>query len=177
MTGEKAIEGCRRQDRICQKYIFDRWSEAMLMLCLRYVKELPDAEELMLNGFFSFYKSIDRFVYGNDGSISAWLKKIMVNECLMFLRKKGALKIVDEQYAVEIGTDETQTSKMAADEVYKMILELPAGYRTVFNLFVVEGYDHKEIAAMLGITEGASRSQLSKARESLKRVITEKVRK
>lgn len=177
MTGQKAIEGCRRQDRICQKYIFDRWSEAMLMLCMRYVRDLPDAEELMLNGFFNFFKSIDRFVYNNDGSISAWLKKIMVNECLMFLRRKGGLKIVDEKYAVETGADETHTSKMAADELYKLVLTLPVGYRTVFNLFVVEGYDHKEIAAMLGITEGSSRSQLSKARESLRTLVKEQVKK
>ncbi|GAA4465350.1 sigma-70 family RNA polymerase sigma factor [Nemorincola caseinilytica] len=177
MTGQKAIDGCRRQDRICQKYLFDRWSEPMLMLCLRYVKELPDAEELMLNGFFSFFKSIDRFVYSSDSSITAWLKKIMVNECLMFLRRKGALRIVEEKHAAELGADEPFTGKMAADELYKMVLALPAGYRTVFNLFVVEGYDHKEIADMLGITEGASRSQLSKAKESLRKAVTEQVKK
>lgn len=172
MTTQKAIDGCRRQDRICQKWVFDKWSEAMLMLCLRYVKNLPDAEELMLNGFFNFFKSIDRFVYDGDSTVSAWLKKIMVNECLMFLRRKGELKIVDEKYAAEVGTNETLTGKMTADELYRMVLQLPTGYRTVFNLFVVEGYNHKEIAALLGITEGTSKSQLSKARESLKKTIT-----
>lgn len=74
MTGRKAIEGCKRQDRICQKYVFDRWSEGMLMLCMRYVRTLPDAEELMLNGFFAFFNSIDRFVYNTDAGITAWLK-------------------------------------------------------------------------------------------------------
>lgn len=144
----------------------------MLMLCMRYVKSLPDAEELMLNGFFSFFKSIDRFVYSEDSSITAWIKKIMINECLMFLRRKGELKIVEEKHAADIGTDETFTGKMAADELYRHVLELPVGYRTVFNLFVVEGYNHKEIAALLGITEGASKSQLSKARQSLRNTIT-----
>lgn len=73
MTGQKAIEGCKRQDRICQKYVFDRWSEGMLMLCMRYVRTLPDAEELMLNGFFAFFNSIDRFVYSTDAGITACL--------------------------------------------------------------------------------------------------------
>ncbi len=170
MTGQKAIDGCKRQDRICQKYLFDRWSENMLMLCMRYVKNLPDAEELMLNGFYGFFRNIDRFVYNEDSSITAWLKKIMVNECLMHLRKKGELKIVEEKYAEETGAEETN-SKMNADEIFRMITTLPAGYRTVFNLYVVEGYSHKEIAGLLKITEGTSKSQLSKARTMLQEKI------
>lgn len=171
MTGQKAIEGCRRQDRICQKYIFDRWSEGMLMLCMRYVKNLPDAEELMLNGFYAFYRSIDRFVYSTDSSITAWLRQIMVNECLMFLRRKDALNIVEEKYAEERSTDESFTSKMSTDELFRMILSMPAGYSTVFNLYVVEGYTHKEIGAMLNISEGTSKSQLSKARNMLQTAV------
>lgn len=177
MTPQKAIDGCRGQDRICQKWVFDKWSEAMLMLCMRYVKKLPDAEEMMLNGFFNFYRSIDRFVYTDERSISAWLKKIMVNECLMFLRRKGELKIVEEKHAIDVGANETFTTKMAADELYRLVLDLPAGYRTIFNLYVVEGFSHKEIAAMLGISEGASKSQLSKARESLRNTITRNANK
>ena len=174
MTGQKAIEGCKRQDRICQKYIFDRWSEGMLMLCMRYVKNLADAEEMMLNGFFSFFKAIDRFEYNSDPGITAWLKKIMVNECLMFLRKRGELKIVEDKFAQEIVGDESFSSRMAAEEIYKEVLALPAGYRTVFNLFVVEGYSHKEIAGLLNITEGTSRSQLNKARTLLQKVVLNK---
>lgn len=174
MTGQKAIEGCKRQDRICQKYIFDRWSEGMLMLCMRYVKNLADAEEMMLNGFFSFFKAIDRFEYSSDAGITAWLKKIMVNECLMFLRKKGELKMVEDKFAQEVAEQELFTSKMTAEEIYKEVLALPAGYRTVFNLFVVEGFSHKEIATMLNINEGTSRSQLNKARVMLQKVVLNK---
>jgi len=174
MTEQKAIEGCKRQDRISQKYLFDTYSDGMLMLCMRYVRSLPDAEELMLNGFFSFYKSIDRFVYNGAGSIGGWLKKIMVNECLMFLRKKEGLKIVSDDYALEIGTDDGQLAKMNADELFQLILMLPPGYRTVFNLFVVEGYSHKEIGALLGIGEGTSKSQLSKARGMMQKAVKEK---
>ncbi len=169
MNGQKAIDGCKRNDRISQKYVFDTWSDGMLMVCLRYVKSLPDAEEIMLNGFYSFFKSIDRFVYSGDNSIGGWLKKIMVNECLMFLRKKGSLKITEEKYAVESGTDDGVIDKMSADEIFRMIIEIPVGYSTVFNLFVVEGYSHKEISGLLGITEGTSKSQLSKARAMLQK--------
>ena len=174
MTEQKAIEGCKRQDRISQKYLFDAWSDGMLMLCMRYVKSLPDAEELMLNGFYNFFRTIDRFVYNGTGSLVAWLKKIMVNECLMFLRKKDGLKIVNGEYAAEAGADNGQLEKMAAAEIYKLIVALPAGYSTVFNLFVIEGYGHKEIAGMLGITEGTSKSQLSKAKAMMQKAIKEK---
>lgn len=143
------------------------------MVCLRYVKNLPDAEELMLNGFYSFYKSIDRFVYNDKGSISAWLRKIMVNECLMFLRKKNELRIVEESHAEEIGID-GGLDKINARQIFELIMTLPAGYRTVFNLFCIEEYSHKEIAGMLGISEGTSKSQLNKARAMLQKLVKEK---
>ena len=171
MTEQKAIEGCRKQDRISQKYLFDTYSDGMLMVCMRYVKSLPDAEELMLNGFFSFYKAIDRFIYSGTGSIGGWLKKIMVNECLMFLRRKGTLKIVDEGYALEIHVDGAQIEHLNANEIHRMIMSLPVGYRTIFNLFAIEGYSHKEIAEMLKIKEGTSKSQLNKARAALQEMV------
>lgn len=174
MTEQKAIEGCKKQDRICQKYLFDTYSDGMLMVCMRYVKNLPDAEELMLNGFFNFYRSIDRFAYNGQGSIGGWLKKIMVNECLMFLRKKNELKIAGEEYAAEIGIDNGQISRMNANDIFQLIMTLPAGYRTVFNLFCIEEYSHKDIAKMLSITEGTSKSQLNKARAMLQKVMKEK---
>jgi RNA polymerase sigma factor (sigma-70 family) len=175
MNGQKAIEGCKKQDRICQKYIFDKYSDGMLMLCMRYVKHLQDAEEVMLSGFFNFYKTIDRFVYSGDGSLVAWLKKIIVNECLMFLRKKNPdgfrEKAADESGAAETSVDAGINEQMSAAEIFKVITTLPEGYLTVFNLFVVEGYSHKEIGAMLGITEGTSKSQLNKARAMLQKKI------
>ena len=171
MTPDKAIEGCKKQDRICQKYLFDAYADAMLMVCMRYVKTLPDAEELMQNGFYSFFKSIDRFIYSWPESIGAWLRKIMVNECLMFLRRKGVLKIVNEAYAGEVAAAGNVADDMQAGEIWKVVLTLPAGYRTVFNLFVVEGYSHREIAGLLDITEGTSKSQLSKARTMLQELM------
>jgi RNA polymerase sigma-70 factor, ECF subfamily len=174
MTEQKAIEGCKKQDRISQKYLFDKWSDGMLMVCVRYVKHLPDAEEIMLNGFFNFFKAIDRFVYTGPESIGGWLKKIMVNECLMHLRKKEGIKMAEEMKGADVATGgEGQIEKMSAGELFRLIMELPAGYRTVFNLFAVEGYSHKEIAAMLGITEGTSKSQLNKARAMMQKLVKE----
>ena len=171
MTEARAIEGCKKHERIAQKFLYDAYSEVMLMVCLRYVKSLPDAEELMLNGFFNFYKSIDRFVYSGAGNVGAWLKKIVVNECLMFLRKKGALKLVEEKYADEKPVNHDLSDTISAGEILKLIVQLPAGYRTVFNLFVIEGYSHKEISELLQITEGTSKSQLNKARMTLQQVL------
>ena len=135
----------------------------MLVVCMRYVKKLPDAEELMLNGFYNFFKTIDRFVYSQESSVGAWLKKIMINECLMFLRKGGNLKLVEEEHAAGVEVDEATMAKLNANEIFRLVMTLPPGYRTVFNLFVIEGYSHKEIAEMLRITEGTSKSQLNKA--------------
>lgn len=173
MTEQKATEGCKKQDRISQKYLFDAYSDAMLMVCMRYVKNLPDAEELMLNGFYNFFKTIDRFAYGGQGAISAWLKKIMVNECLMFLRKKDRLIVTDEEAAAEITADGWSVEDMNASEIFKLLMTLPAGYRTVFNLFAIEGYSHREIAGMLGITEGTSKSQLNKAKAMMQKLVKE----
>ncbi len=174
MNDQKAIEGCKKQDRISQKYLFDTYSDGMLMVCLRYVKNLPDAEEIMLNGFFNFFKTIDRFIYNGNTGVGGWLKKIMVNECLMFLRRKGGLKIVEEQLAAEVSIDDGQISRISANEIFQLIMELPPGYRTVFNMAVVEEYSHKEIAAMFNITEGTSKSQLSKAKNLLQKMLKEK---
>jgi RNA polymerase sigma factor (sigma-70 family) len=174
MTEQRAIEGCKREDRISQKYLFDTYSDGMLMVCLRYVKSLPDAEEILLTGFFNFYRAIDRFIYTGQGSIGPWLKKIMVNECLMYLRKQGGLKIKEEAYGAEIAAPDGHIARMSANEIYRLVQQLPDGYRTVFNLFAIEGYGHKEIAAMLGISEGTSKSQLNKARMQLQKVIKER---
>ena len=169
MTEQKAIEGCKKGDRISQKHLFDAYADNMLLLCMRYVRVVPDAEELMLNGFYKFLKSIDTFVYNGNGSVGAWMKKIMVNECLMFLRKRKALTIKDETYAEQVTINDDPLMKMHAAEILKSVVQLPTGYRTVFNLYAIEGYSHKEIAAELNITEGTSKSQLSKARVMLQK--------
>jgi len=168
MTEQKAIQGCKKQDRICQKHLFDLFADKMLMVCMRYVNNLHDAEELMLNGFYLCFRSISTFSYNGDGSLSAWLRKIMVNECLMHLRKKGRLKLESVTEFTDCDTEPAALANLEAADIYKMILELPEGYRTVLNLYIIEGYSHKEIAELLEITEGTSKSQLSKAKAMLR---------
>ena len=99
----------------------------------------------------------------------------MVNECLMFLRKKGGLQLAGEEHALSVVADEGLFSKMNANEIFKAIMTLPEGYSTVFNLFVVEGYSHKEIGKMLGVSENTSKSQLFKAKAMMQRVLKEKL--
>ncbi len=171
MTEQYAIQGCKNYDKICQQFLFNAYSDKMLMLCMRYVNHLQDAEEVMLSGFYSFFKNISGFQYREEGSAAAWLRKIMVNECLMFLRKKRNLILLDENYPDVKSTDTDIFSQLNANEIFKLILKLPTGYRTVFNLFVIEGMPHKEIALQLGITEGTSKSQLNKAKMELQKLL------
>jgi len=174
MNESSIISMCKQGDRLGQKLLFDAYGKAMLLTCIRYVKNPHDAEELMLNGFFKFFRSIDRFEYGGAGTIGAWLKRIMVNECLMFLRRNGDMTLLPEERAAEVSIDESVLQKMQSDEIMMCIKLLPDGYRTIFNLHVIEGYNHKEIAALLQISEGTSKSQLYKARLFLQKIIQQK---
>src|SRR5688572_8100290 len=145
----------------------------MMGVCLRYLKNEMDAEEMMINGFVKVFQNIDKFE--NKGSFEGWVRKIMVNESLMHLRKKEPLHLAIEKDHLQVSTQANAFDDLAGEEIMQLLHELPAGYRTVFNLYAIEGYSHKEIAEMLNITEGTSKSQLSKARGMLQRWIeTEK---
>jgi RNA polymerase sigma factor (sigma-70 family) len=174
MDEARIIMGCRQEEARAQKLLFEKYADAMLLVCVRYVKNHADAEELLLNGFYKFFTQADKFVYNGEGSVAPWLRKIMVNECLMFLRKKGHLILMDEQYAAQLSVEDDAIAKLGASELFEVITELPAGYRTVFNLYVIEEMTHKEIAVALGITEGTSKSQLNKARVALQKIVLSK---
>ncbi len=168
------IIACKNKEPKAQKALFDSYAYGMLVVCMRYVKHQPDAEELMLNGFYKFFTHIDQFVYTGTGTIAPWLKKIMINECLMFLRKKGGLQIADEDLAAELAAGDDIIARLSAAEIFELVTMLPVGYRTVFNLYVVEGMSHKEIAGVLGVSEGTSKSQLNKARMMLQKEMKRK---
>lgn len=157
-----------------QKYIFDRFADRMLALCRRYVKSPEQAEEVLLDGFYKFFKALPSFVYESDAGLVAWLKKIMVNECLMALRRKNAFAMVTEAAAENIPWHDDVLDKLSTDEIFHLIVQLPVGYRTVFNLYVVEGMNHREIAQALDISEGTSKSQLSKAKALLQKMLIQK---
>ena len=128
----------------------------------------------MMNGFLCIFKALPNFEYQNDGAAIAWMKRIMVNECLRSLRKKEPLLLVAEELGQEIPVEANALDKLAVEELFQLITQLPTGYRTVFNLYAVEGLKHSEIAQELGITEGTSKSQLNKARMMLQQLLAAK---
>lgn len=174
MTEQQIISDCKNGQTKAQKALFDLYAQKMMLVCMRYVKNQADAEELMLNGFLKFFDQIGRFIFNGEGSTFPWLKKIMVNECLMFLRKKGKLIMMDERMAEHVTIEEQPIANIDASLLFGYITELPVGCRTIFNLYVIEECTHKEIASLLGIAEGTSKSQLSKARQLLQRTIKQK---
>lgn len=168
------IEGARAGDRRSQKAIYDLLSGKMYAVCLRYMGDRESAEDILQDGFVTLFSKIDSF--SGDGSFEGWARKIFVNTALMSLRKKDALKnSEDVDAAWNITTDEpTAIQKIGYQDLMKMISALPPGFRTVFNMYVIEGYSHKEIAEALGISETTSRSQLQRARALLQSKIKDK---
>ena len=171
MQLQQLLIECKTGSITAQKYLFDLYATQMFLVCNRYLKNNELAEECMLNGFFKAFKSLQNFVYKSDAETTAWIKKIMVNECLQQLRQKNNFLMVAEDSAVEISIEEDALNQMSAEEIYKIITQLPPGYRTVFNLYAIEGMTHKEIASALSITEGTSKSQLSKAKQMLQNLL------
>ena len=169
MDVSELIKEARQGSAASQKCLFDLLSDKMMLICRRYLKSREDAEEALLDGFYKFLKNLSAFHYQGDSALHVWLKKIMINECLMMLRKKNVFTIVIESAAEDIPLEEEALNNLSAKEIFDLIVQLPVGYRTVFNLYVIEGMDHKEIAALMGIAEGTSKSQLSKAKSLLQK--------
>lgn len=167
---------CAGGNAKAQKELFMRHNDAMLVLCMRYITNKEDAREAMMDGFLAAYKNINSFEWRGDGSLGAWLRKVMVNQCLTKLRKRTlrfeAADITDQQY--EHGRQEEITGRLSAKEIITMIHSLPDGCRTVFNLHIFEQMGHAEIGKLLGISENTSKSQLHRARTLLKEKIVQK---
>ena len=167
------IESCRKGDRASQKAIYDRLAPRMLPLCMRYVGDRSLAEDVLQDGFITLFTHLDS--YKGNGSFEGWARKIFVTTALMELRKKDALKMSDELDTVRgMKADlPSQGQNIGYKELMKLVMQLPAGFRTVFNMYAVEGYSHKEIGDILGISESTSRTQLSRARICLQNMIKE----
>ncbi|MCD8208084.1 MAG: sigma-70 family RNA polymerase sigma factor [Bacteroidales bacterium] len=160
----KLIELCKEGNRIAQKAVYDRLAPKMFPVCIRYVGDRGVAEDMLQDGFVTLFSKLD--TYKGDGSFEGWARRIFVNTCLMYLRKKDALKMsedIDLARNISSGWSD-QVQNIGYKELMKLITSMPNGFRTVFNLYVLEGFSHKEIAEMLGITEVTSRTQLSRAR-------------
>lgn len=171
-TEEQLVKKCKKGDRKAQYAVYQKWSGKMMSVCRRYVKTNEDAEEILSNGFVKVFKHIQSFE--SKGSFEGWIRRIMIHEALNYIRYQKNLFIETGDHWQEQGHEDLNEST-DAQAVLSMIDDLPIGYKTVFNLFAIEGYPHKEIAQLLGITEGTSKSQLSKARKLLQeRVSTQK---
>ena len=159
------VQACKRRDRKAQEAVFKRFAGKMKAICKRYVGVGPLAEDVLMEGFMKVFTKIDLFK--DQGSFEGWVRRIMVNEALMALRKEGKMKFQDTDFGYEIGQLEDAYMNLQVEELNKLIESLPLGYKTVFNLYAIEGYSHQEIAVALNITESTSKTQLFKARKWL----------
>ncbi|WP_100336159.1 RNA polymerase sigma factor [Hymenobacter chitinivorans] len=168
MTDADLIAACRQGSGRAQKLLYERFAGMMLGVCIRYLRRREDAEEAMLGGFAKVFRALDQ--YRHEGSFEGWIRRIMVNEALGQLRRKEPLHLAIDDMVTDVpATAAEAESNLHAADLLALLADLPAGYRTVFNLYAVEGYTHPEIAELLGISEGTSKSQLSKARAMLQR--------
>lgn len=166
------IEGCKRQNREAQHALFNFFSGKMYTLCCRYVKNKMEAEDVMVVAFTKIFERIDQ--YKNEGSFEGWIRKVMVNESLSYLRKNKNMYLETDIEAADRELNfEKLDSQLQADDLMKMVEALPTGYRIVFNLYAIDGYSHQEIADQLGISENTSKSQLSRARALLQKRLLE----
>ena len=170
-TIDDLIKRCKANERKAQELLYKQFASKMLGVCCRYATDRMEAEDMLQNGFIKVFQKIDD--YRGDGSFEGWIRRIMVHSSIEYYRKHHKMmQLVDiEDASGEIAMNPLITSKLAANDLMLLIQQLPPGYRIVFNLYAIEGYSHKEIAAITGITEGASKSQLSRARAVLKEQI------
>ncbi|MEZ0129601.1 RNA polymerase sigma factor [Flavobacterium sp. LBUM151] len=151
-------------NRQAQQQIYSRFSPKMLSVCRQYIKDIQLAEDVMITAFMKVFTNLNRFE--NKGSFEGWIRRIMVNECISYLRVQKKVKFTEDEIYVEESFNEID-SQFIVDQIQFLIDALPDGYKMVFNLYAIEGYKHNEIARMLGINEGTSKSQLSHARKML----------
>ncbi len=175
------IEGCRSNDRASQKELYYLLREYAMKICYRYQNNLDQVEEMMNEGFMKLFKNIHQFEESRHADITAslkgWFKRILVNTCIDHYRKNASYingQVLSEDAENIADHQENGIDILSYKEIIEAIRQLSPAYRTVFNLFVIEGLTHEEIAGHLGISIGSSKSNLSKARENLRKILTKK---
>lgn len=157
------IDGCIRGDRRMQQALYEGFAPKMYGVCLRYASSSDEAEDILQEGFIKVFRKLDTF--RREGSFEGWVRRIFVNTAIEHFRRKSHLQpITEQQEATVEGHYPSVLDRMAEKDIVALVQQLSPGYRTVFNLYVVEGYTHKQIAELLGISEGTSKSQLSRAK-------------
>lgn len=169
MSDEEMLEGCQANQEIAQKYLFDKYSRVMTGVCLRYADSYEEAQDIVQDAFIKVFKKIGTF--SGKGSLEGWIRRIMVNTSLDYLRsiKNERFNVNVDDVSFKLKENQQIVSSMQAEDLLKIIRTLPTGYRTVFNMYAIEGYSHKEIADELNISENTSKSQYSRARALLQK--------
>lgn len=166
MTLEALIQGCKRKEANAQSELYKRYSGVLFGICLRYSPNRTEAEDNLQDAFITIFTKVEQFK--EKGSFEGWIKRVTVNTVLQKYRKKKVFDIKDESQIEDVSEDEVFDEGLPLDFLLKIIQELPERYRLVFTMYVMDGYSHKEIAEMLGISDGTSKSNLARARGILK---------
>ena len=173
------ISGCVKGDSKCQQIVYEKFYGKMLGVCMRYSKDREDARDILQDGFLKVFTNIKS--HSGSGSFEGWIRKIMINTALDSIRRsKQLIQYTDSEYVEDPSTsastplmvtteEENENINVSAEEIMKAVQQLPIAYRTVFNMYVVDGFSHQEIAEQLGINIGTSKSNLSKAKMNLKK--------
>jgi len=175
MTDDELVHGCITGDAIAQKALYQRFSRKMMSICMRYAKDRDQAQDMLQDGFVKVFQKMDHF--RGDGPLGGWIARTVVNTALDHIRRNKpydhSVDLTEAEYLHQ--EDPKVLASMTTDELMALIQALPTGYRTVFNLFAIEGYPHKDIAEMLGISENTSKSQFMKARAYLRKLLPAEV--
>ena len=174
MSDQQIIKGCAKHERKAQQLLYDRYSRFLLGICLRYAADKAEAEDILQESFLKIFFNIKDF--SGTGSFIGWLRKVTVNTAITHYHKNLKYRYhvdIEEYVSVETGVTSFEEDFFTSEELYRVLNELPSGYRMVFNLYAIEGYKHKEIAEIMGIDTNTSKSQYSRA----KAVIRDKLEK
>jgi RNA polymerase sigma-70 factor (ECF subfamily) len=167
------IKECKKENPAAQKQLYNHYSPLFLAICLRYMKNREEAEDVLVDSFYQIFTKIDS--YKGEGSFEGWMKRILVNKALMELRKNNVLNLSVELNSIkEPSESEEIIESLNYNDLLEMMNELPPGYKTVFNLYVLEGYKHREIADFLGISINTSKSQLILAKKKMREIYKKK---
>lgn len=162
------IQNCVKGDPVAQRKLFEKFAPKMMTVCLRYLKDVQEAEDVLQDGFIKIFQKIDAYQF--TGSFEGWMRKIIVNTALDQIRRNRNMGFSEEFDTIEYKMESSDHifEDLVAQDLMKLIANLPDGYKVVFNMFAIEGYSHKEIGELLGISENTSKSQFSRARAYLR---------
>ncbi|MFN4234245.1 MAG: RNA polymerase sigma factor [Bacteroidia bacterium] len=176
------VQGCVREERKCQKMIFEMYYGKMMSACLRYISDKDEAQDVLQDGFIKVFSNISKFDF--NGSFEGWVRRIIVNTAIDYIRKKkkDIFQVTDHEFIMvnyseeaDKTDDENMYANLKKNEILDAIQQLSPAYKTVFNMYVIDGYTHQQIAELLNINIGTSKSNLAKARMNLQKILKEKL--